>query len=83
MATTGNQPSPENGPAAAFDDSSQAGSSSNVRLVVVDSRQQPRSLNRAHGLEQAILRVAAIAGVDEGDMPGLHGLCVCVRHPGW
>ena len=63
-------------PAAALDDSPQAGSSSNVRLVDVDSRRQPGYLNRAHDLEKAILRVAAIAGMDEGDMTGLPGLCV-------
>ena len=38
-------------PAAVFDDSPQAGSSSNVRLLVVDSRRQPGYLNRAHDLE--------------------------------
>lgn len=38
-------------PAAAFVDSPQAGSSSNVRLVDVDSRRQPGHLNRAHDLE--------------------------------
>ena len=45
--------------------------SSNVRLVLVDARQQPRYLNRAHELEQAILRVAATAGMQPHDMPGL------------
>lgn len=50
--------------------------SSDVRLVVVDPRQQPRYLNRAHELEQAILRVAATAGMLPHDMPGLSGLCI-------
>ena len=53
-----------------------AGASSNVRLVLVDARQQPRYLNRAEELEQAILRVAATAGMVPHDMPGLHGLCI-------
>ena len=51
--------------------------SSNVRLVLVDARQQPRYLNRAHELEQAILRVAATAGMHPHDMPGLARACLC------
>lgn len=51
-------------------------SSANVRLVVVDGQRQPRYLSRAAELEEAILEVAANAGVTRDDMPGLHGLCV-------
>lgn len=50
--------------------------SANVRLVVVDEQHQPRYLVRAGELEHAILRVAAAAGVNADDMPGLHDLCV-------
>lgn len=48
----------------------------NVRLVVVDDDRQPRYLARAAELEAAMLVIAAKAGVDPQDMPGLHGLCV-------
>ena len=54
----------------------QSVASANVRLVVVDEQHRPRYLVRAAELEHAILRVAAAAGVNAGDMPGLHGLCV-------
>ncbi len=50
--------------------------SANVRLVVVDEEHRPRYLVVAAELEHAILRVAAAAGVNADDMPGLHGLCV-------
>ncbi len=51
-------------------------SSANVRRAVVDGQRQPRYLARAAELEQAILQVAADAGVTSEDMPGLQGLCV-------
>ena len=51
-------------------------SSANVRRVVVDGQRQPRYLARAAELEQAILQVAADAGVTSEDMHGLQGLCV-------
>ena len=49
---------------------------SNVRLVSVDGDEQPTYLLRAAELEAAVLAVAAAAGVEADDMPGLHGLCV-------
>ena len=49
---------------------------SNVRLVTVDGDRQPTYLLRAAELEAAVLAVAAAAGVEAEDMPGLHGLCV-------
>ena len=49
---------------------------SNVRLVTVDSHRQPTYLLRAAELEASVLAVAAAAGVEDEDMPGLHGLCV-------
>ncbi len=59
----------------------QSVASANVRLVVVDELHQPRYLLRAAELEHAILRVAAAAGVNADDMPGLHGMCVAAaRH---
>ena len=62
--------------AEVLDQPTEPAGSSNVRLVVIEARQQPRYLNRAHDLEQAILRVAATAGMLPHDMPGLHGLCI-------
>lgn len=61
---------------ATFRGSEQSVASANVRLVAIDEQHQPRYLLRAAELEHAILRVAAAAGVNAGDMPGLHGLCV-------
>ena len=49
---------------------------SNVRLVTVDGDQQPTYVLRAVELEAAVLAVAAAAGVEANDMPGLQGLCV-------
>ena len=49
---------------------------SNVRLVTVGDDQQPTYLLRAAELESSVLAVAAAAGVEGQDMPGLHGLCV-------
>ncbi len=49
---------------------------SNVRLVTVGDDRQPTYLLRAAELESSVLAVAAAAGVEGQDMPGLHGLCV-------
>ncbi|MGB8652036.1 MAG: hypothetical protein WCD35_15390 [Mycobacteriales bacterium] len=49
---------------------------SNVRLVIVDDNHQPVYLQRAARLEQALLQAAAAFGIDEEDLPGLHGLSV-------
>ena len=51
-------------------------STSHVRLVTVDSHRQPTYPLRAAELEAPVLAVAAAAGVDGEDLPGLHGLCV-------
>jgi hypothetical protein len=48
----------------------------NVRLVVVDDKQQPAYLKRAMRLESALTAAAAKLGVEPDDMPGLYGLCV-------
>ncbi|MCU1593708.1 MAG: hypothetical protein JWO12_1100 [Frankiales bacterium] len=48
----------------------------NVRLVVVDDKQQPTYLKRATELETALLKAAAKLGIELADMPGLRGLCV-------
>ena len=48
----------------------------NVRLVVVDDRQQPTYLRRAADLEQALLKAASKFGIEPEDMPGLKGLSV-------
>jgi hypothetical protein len=48
----------------------------NVRLVVVDDKQQPAYLRRATELEKALLAAAKGVGVEAEDMPGLRGLCV-------
>jgi hypothetical protein len=48
----------------------------NVRLVVVDDKQQPSYLKRATELEKALLAAAAKVNVYVQDMPGLYGLCV-------
>ena len=48
----------------------------NVRLVVVDEKQQPTYLRRATELERVLLAAAEKRGVQAEDMPGLRGLCV-------
>ena len=50
--------------------------SANVHVVAVDAGRQPRYLARAAELQEALLRVAAEAGLTADDMPGLHGLCM-------
>lgn len=49
---------------------------SNVRLVAVDEHHQPRYLLRAAELSQALVAAAAEAGIEEQDMPALHGMCI-------
>jgi hypothetical protein len=48
----------------------------NVRLVLVDDKQQPAYIKRAAELEKVLLAAALKVGVDPEDMPGLRGLCV-------
>jgi hypothetical protein len=48
----------------------------NVRLVLVDDKQQPAYVKRAAELEKALLAAAAKVGIESVDMPGLRGLCV-------
>lgn len=48
----------------------------NVRLVVVDDKQQPSYLRRATELERVLLAAAAKVDVRAEDMPGLYALCV-------
>lgn len=48
----------------------------NVRLVVVDDKQQPAYLRRAAHLETDLLAAAAKLGIQPEDMPGLRGMCV-------
>jgi hypothetical protein len=48
----------------------------NMRLVLVDDKQQPAYLKRAAQLEKNVLAAAAKLGIEPGDMPGLRGLCV-------
>jgi hypothetical protein len=48
----------------------------NVRLLVVDDKQQPAYLKRGTQLEAALLAAAAELGVEANDMPGLYGMCV-------
>lgn len=50
--------------------------SHNVRLVVVDAHRQPTHLKRADQLQGALLAAAAQLGIQQEDMPGLHGLCI-------
>lgn len=48
----------------------------NVRLVLIDDKQQPSYLKRAADLEKALQATASRLGVDAADMPGLRGFCV-------
>lgn len=48
----------------------------NMRLVLVDDKQQPAYLKRAAQLETKLLAAAAKLGIEPGDMPKLRGLCV-------
>jgi hypothetical protein len=48
----------------------------NVRLVLVDDKQQPAYIKRAAELEKVLLAAAVKVGIGPEDMPGLRGLCV-------